>query len=159
TDLTIANRAEQLGRTPRPDDVERSTWAIAEFGRQTSASDYARSVQTMHRVGRAIGRFFTRYDILLTPTMCKPPHKLGILGPDNADADAYLDALLGTIAFTSPFNSSGNPAMSVPLHWSRSGLPIGVQFVAPFGDEARLFRLASQLEKAAPWAERRPKLH
>jgi Asp-tRNA(Asn)/Glu-tRNA(Gln) amidotransferase A subunit family amidase len=71
------------------------------------------------------------------------------------DRDAYFDALLGTVAFTSPFNTAGTPAMSVPLHWSQSGLPIGVQLVAPFGDEATLFRLASQLEAAQPWAERR----
>jgi amidase len=98
---------------------------------------------------------FTGYDILLTPTMCTPPHKLGEISM-TTNIEAYLQAGGGDGAFTSPFNVSGNPAMSVPLHWSPDGLPVGVQFVAPFGDEAMLFRLAAQLETAQPWANRRP---
>jgi len=74
----------------------------------------------------------------------------------RTDVDAYREAIFGDIAFTAPFNTTGNPAMSMPLHWSGAGLPVGVQFVAPFGDEAMLFRLASQIEAAQPWAERRP---
>jgi Asp-tRNA(Asn)/Glu-tRNA(Gln) amidotransferase A subunit family amidase len=110
----------------------------------------------VHRTGRAVGRFFTRHDIILSPTMCRPPFPLGVLDMTSADADAYLAAVLASIGFTALFNSSGNPAMSVPLAWSRSGLPIGVQFAAPFGGEALLFRLAGQLEAAQPWAARRP---
>jgi Asp-tRNA(Asn)/Glu-tRNA(Gln) amidotransferase A subunit family amidase len=72
------------------------------------------------------------------------------------DEEAYTQAVLGSIAFTSLFNSAGNPAMSVPLGWSRGRLPIGVQFVAPFGDEATLFRLGAQLEAEQPWFDRRP---
>ena len=74
----------------------------------------------------------------------------------TSDEHAYTQAVLGTIAFTSLFNASGNPAMSVPLAWSRKGLPIGVQFAAAFGDEATLFRLGAQFEAAEPWAHRRP---
>ena len=111
------------------------------------------------KVGRVAGRFFNRYDVLITPTLCEPPYRLGVLNMSNNDPQAYLRALLGTIAFTSLFNTAGNPAMSVPLHWSADGLPIGVQFAASFGDEATLFRLAAQLEAARPWADRRPPRH
>jgi amidase len=121
-----------------------------------SAADYARSIALVHRVGRQVARFFQRYDVLLTPTMCKPPHPLGVLDMSTRDADAYLTAVFASIGFTSLFNSSGNPAMTVPLAMSSAGLPLGVQFAAPFGDEATLFRLGSQLEAARPWADRRP---
>jgi Asp-tRNA(Asn)/Glu-tRNA(Gln) amidotransferase A subunit family amidase len=156
TRATLEARAEALGRAVKPDDVEAITWATAEFGREVRASDYARAIPVMHRIGRVIGRFFANYDILITPTMCRPPYKLGVLSLSNPDTEAYRLAILGTIAFTSPFNTSGNPAMSMPLHWSKDGLPIGVQFVGAFGDEAGLLRLAAQIETAAPWADKRP---
>src|SRR3990170_4100343 len=145
-----------LAREVRPDDVERVTWARAVDGRTATAADYARSIVTVHRTGRAVARFFTAYDILLTPTMCRPPHPLGVLDMMSEDQTGYLAALLASIGFTSLFNSSGNPAMSVPLAWSTGGLPLGVQFVAAFGGEATPFRLAGQLEAARPWAARRP---
>jgi amidase len=156
TRATLEQHAQRLDRPLRADDVEPWTWAAAEFGRTRSAAAYAQAVRVMHQAGRAIGRFFTRFDVLITPTMCRPPHALGVIAPDNSDRQSYIDALLGTIAFTSPFNTSGSPAMSVPLHWSPDGLPIGVQFVAGFGEDATLFRLAAQLEKAQPWTGRRP---
>jgi amidase len=149
--------AATLGREPRADDVEAITWSMAESGRAATASDYAHALVSIHRIGRIVGRFFSRFDILLTPTLCGPPYKLGILAMDGRDPKAFMQAILRTIAFTSLFNSCGNPAMSVPLHWSASGLPIGVQFAAPFGDEAVLLRLAAQLEGARPWGERRPR--
>ena len=127
-----------------------------ELGRKNGAADYARAIGVVHRAGRAVGRFFTQWDALLTPTMCTPPHRLGVLSLSSRDTGAYREALIGSIAFTAPFNGSGNPAMSVPLHWARDGLPIGVQFVGPFGGEAILFRLAGQLERARPWAQKRP---
>jgi len=81
-----------------------------------------------------------------------------VLAMTGTDPKAYLEAILGTIAFTAPFNTAGTPAMSVPLAWSKESLPIGVQFAAGFGAEATLFRLAAQLEKAQPWAEKRARV-
>src|SRR5437773_6631323 len=159
TRTTLEARGKALGREPRPDDVETFTWAAAESGRELTASDYAGAIRVLHQIGRVVGRFFTRYDVLLTPTMCEPPYKLGVLSMSGNAPQTYLQALLGTIAFTSLFNTAGNPAMSVPLHWSASGLPVGVQFAAPFGDEATLLRLGSQLEAARPWVDRRPPRH
>jgi len=153
---TLEARAAALGRPLDPADVERMTWLRAIDGDKARAADYARSIGVMHRIGRVVARFFTRYDILLTPTMCRPPLPLGVLDMMTEDVEAYTRAILGAIGFTSLFNSAGNPAMSVPLGWTRAGLPIGVQFAAPFGDEARLFRLGSQLEAAQPWISRRP---
>ena len=88
--------------------------------------------------------------------MCRPPYRLGVLDMMTDDIWAYTRAILGAIGFTSLFNSAGCPAMSVPLGSSRAGLPLGVQFAAPFGDEAALFRLGAQLEADQPWAWRRP---
>jgi amidase len=158
TRATLELRGQALGREPRPEDVETSTWSMAEYGRQVTASDYAKAIRVLHQAGRVVGRFFGEYHVLIMPTMCRPPHKLGVLAQSDNDPHAYLEAILGTIAFTSPFNTTGSPAMSVPLSWSRDGLPIGVQFAADFGDEATLFRLAAQLEKARPWDDRRPAL-
>jgi amidase len=154
--MLLDRRAATLGRELTADDVEKITWSLATEGLEATAADYARSILVLHRTGRAVGRFFTRYDLLLTPTMCQPPYPLGVQDMMTDDLEAFAAALHSSIAFTSLFNASGNPAMSVPLHWSEAGLPIGVQFAAPFGDEATLFRLAAQLEAARPWADRRP---
>ncbi len=148
-------RAKALGRTLEASDVERLTWAMAELGASHTAADYARSINVIHAVGRVVGRFFETFDVLLTPTMAAPPSRLGMLSLSNPDTDAYVDAVNRSIAFTSLFNASGHPAASLPLHWTPEGLPVGVQIVAPFGDEARIFRLAAQIEAAAPWDGRR----
>jgi Asp-tRNA(Asn)/Glu-tRNA(Gln) amidotransferase A subunit family amidase len=145
-----------LGRQATLEDVETVTWAYSESARQFSASDYAEAITTVHRTGRVVGRFFTAYDILMTPTMCTPPHKLSEVSMMRTDIEAYRNIVAGDVGFTQLFNAGGNPAMSVPLHWSAEGLPVGVQFAAQFGNEATLFRLAGQLETAQPWANRRP---
>ena len=155
---TLEARAATLGRELSAEDVERHTWERAADGRTYAAVDYARAMNVRHRVGRVVARFFLDHDVLLSPTMCRPPYPLGVLDMMSEDGEAYLSAILASIGFTSLFNSSGNPAISLPLAWSKAGLPIGVQFAAPFGDEATLFRLAAQLEAAQPWADRRPVL-
>jgi Asp-tRNA(Asn)/Glu-tRNA(Gln) amidotransferase A subunit family amidase len=154
----LALRGAARGRPVAEDEVERVTWLRARDADGFTAADYARAIQVVHRTGRAVARFFTRYDLLITPTMACTPYPLGVLDMNTDDLDGFYEAILRSIAFTSLFNATGNPAMSVPLAWSRDDLPIGVQFVGSFGDEARLFRLAGQLEAARPWSDRRPLL-
>ena len=98
----------------------------------------------------------TGFDLLLTPTLAQPPP---LIGEFDSPADNPLHGLLRAaelVPFTPPFNVSGQPAISLPLHWNAQGLPIGVQLVAPYGREDVLLRVAAQLEEAAPWAQRRP---
>jgi Asp-tRNA(Asn)/Glu-tRNA(Gln) amidotransferase A subunit family amidase len=149
-------RAAALGRPLQESDVERITWGRVLDARSMSAVDYVRAINTMHRVGRDVARFMQEYDVILSPTMCQPPPPLGVLSMSTHDDDAYQAALRACVGFTSLFNSTGMPAASLPLATSSEGLPIGVQLGARFGDEATLFRLASQIEAAQPWSHRRP---
>jgi Asp-tRNA(Asn)/Glu-tRNA(Gln) amidotransferase A subunit family amidase len=105
-----------------------------------------------------VAQFFERYDLLVTPTLPRPPEKLGVFDMNAETTDDYGRAVALFTSFTAPFNASGNPAMSVPLHWSSDGLPIGVQFAGRYGDEATLLRVGAQLERARPWFRRRPPL-
>ena len=94
--------------------------------------------------------------MLLTPTLANPPLKLGVMDMGGTDLDAYCRLLFDALPFTPLFNITGCPAMSVPLSRNASGLPVGVQFGARFGNEATLLRLAAQLEQAHPWFEQQP---
>ena len=107
---------------------------------------------------RKIARWYHEggYDLLLSPTMTIPPTKLGAFESTPEDPMKWLPVALSFVAFTRIQNITGQPAMSVPLFWNGDGLPIGAHFVARFGDEATLFRLAAQLEAARPWAKRIP---
>lgn len=154
--MEIVDRAAALGRELSPEDVEPGTFALAEAAREFDATDYARSVVAIHAIGRQVAEFFERYDMLLTPTMATPPLELGRLALTRPDQGALTRDVKKTIGFTQLFNASGNPAMSVPLYWNSGGLPIGVQFAGAFGDETQLIRLASKLEEARPWFDRRP---
>ena len=151
-------RGAARGRPAGEDEVERISWLCAEDGARLSGADYAREIQTIHRLGRRFGDFFQTYDILLSPVLADPPQPLGFSDMMGDDLDVYFDRLFDHVAFTAQFNQSGGPAMSVPLHWTDAGLPVGVHFGADHGNEATLFRLAAQLEQAKPWADRRPAL-
>ena len=155
---TVELVEQVLGRPATEEDVEKNNLAMARRDRSTGA-DYVRALNGIHALGRLVARFFLDFDLLITPTMPVPPMPLGLLSPSREDAEAQWRDVMRTIAFTSVFNASGNPAASIPLHWNADGLPIGVQFVAPYGGEAALFRIASALEQAAPWAYRRPPIH
>jgi Asp-tRNA(Asn)/Glu-tRNA(Gln) amidotransferase A subunit family amidase len=96
------------------------------------------------------------YDVIVSPTLAKPPIPLGVLSLSAPSGEAYGRELSAFMPFTQLYNVTGQPSMSVPLHWTADGLPVGVMFSARFGDEAVLFRLAALLEQARPWAGKRP---
>jgi amidase len=146
-------------RTGRPitdGDVEPLTWALAEMGRSFTAADFLNSREWLQMATRAAAAFWKGNDLLLTPTIAEPPPPLGSFA---SSADNPLQGIFraaSIVPFTPPFNVTGQPAISLPLHWNGDGLPIGVQLVAAYGREDVLLRVAAQLERAHPWAERRP---
>lgn len=174
-------QAEALtGRKAAVEGFEPGTWAMKLLGERRTSIDFAVAVRTLGGFARKFGRWFVSYDVFLTPTLAKPPVPIGTITPQGVEAAALkvltrlgagvaIDRLGGVQAiaepaidftpFTALFNQTGQPAMSVPLHWNAEGLPIGTQFVGRFGDEATLFRLAGQLERARPWADRVPPVH
>lgn len=156
TALMLDVLGSAMERTCSADDVERATWRMAETGRDIPGVRFQAAIDTLHGAGRRLGRFFERYDILLTPTQPMPTPRLGWLNPDSEDQESYGERVVQSIGFTGFFNVTGVPAMSVPLHWTAGGLPQGSQFAAAYANEALLFRLAAQLEAAQPWAQRRP---
>jgi Asp-tRNA(Asn)/Glu-tRNA(Gln) amidotransferase A subunit family amidase len=149
-------RLQALGREQRQGDVERITALWAQDARRYSSADYARALFLIHGLGRRFGAFFGTYDVLISPTLANPPLKLGATDMMSDDLEAYHAMLFTQIPFTPPFNVTGCPAASLPLHWTGDGLPVGVQIGAAFGDEATIFRLSAQLEAARPWAGRVP---
>jgi Asp-tRNA(Asn)/Glu-tRNA(Gln) amidotransferase A subunit family amidase len=155
---TVDDRLATLGRGLRDDDLEPITRAIYESAAKHSAADYARAVRAIHAAGRSVDAHLQRYDLILSPTQATPPLRLGAISLSNPDLASYGRDIVATVGFTQLFNASGHPAASVPLHWNDAGLPVGIQLAAGFGDEATLFRVASQLEAAQPWRERRPSL-
>ncbi len=150
----------KLGRKLGESDVESVTWFVAERGWAFSAPEYVAAVEFEHAHGRRLASWWDEgFDLLLTPTCAAPPPPLGHFGPKEGNPLAgYMNAApFGT--FTLQFNLSGQPGISLPLHWNDEGLPIGVQLVAACGREDLLIRIAAQLEQAQPWADRRPPLH
>ncbi len=125
---------------------------------QISGEDYLAAVQTLHGTSRAMGAFFQKYDIYLSPVTATVAPKLGHLAGAGLSPEEFFDRFWGHAPLTAVFNASGCPAMSVPLYWTEEGLPVGAHFGAAFGAEELLSSLAGELETARPWAGRRPKL-
>lgn len=149
--------ADMVGAPVTEDGVESSTWLLAEAGRAVSATTYLESLDDIHRYSRRMAQWWSDgFDILVTPTIGEPPPPLGQFAPTEDEPLRSLTRSAELVAFTAPFNSTGQPAISLPLHWNADGLPIGVQFVAAHGREDLLLRLAAQLEVLVPWSERRP---
>jgi amidase len=146
----------RIGRPPKKDELEITTWELVERGRKVSAVELVRAVDSIHAATRAIAPFFDRYDAWLTPTLAQPPLPLGVLNQSYGGANEWWRFDLSFNPWNSVANLTGNPAMSVPLAWSGSGLPIGLLFTGRYGDEASLFRLAGQIERSYGWADRVP---
>ena len=147
----VKRRVAELGREARPEDVDRATWNAVEFSATLPVEAYPDALATIHLQGRRMAAFHENHDVIMSPTLAQPPVPLGIQHTNNPDQAAYVEALYAFTPFTQLFNLTGQPSMSVPLHWTEDGLPVGVMFSAAFGDEATLLRLAGQLEQAQPW--------
>ncbi len=157
---TVVNLASHptAGRPAREADVERITWLTAKMGEKVSAANYVRATQAAHRLGRQMAAFHADCDVLLTPGLAMVPPRLGWIDMMMDDVDEYWRRVFTFSPFTVWFNITGQPAVMLPLGQSPGGLPVAVQLVARYGDEATLFRLAAQLEAARPWFGRTPAL-
>jgi amidase len=182
TAADIRQAEHDVGRAAAARDFEDGTWLLGVLGRTLRAADYATAVRELKLTGRRIASFMAErgVDVLLAPTLAQPPVPIGSLLPRGADRvaqrvlgrlslgraalavgalDKAADQVFAFIPFTPVFNATGQPSMSVPLSWTAAGLPIGVMLTGRFGDDATLFRVAGQLERARPWRTRRPPLH
>ena len=146
------------GRPIGMDEVEPLTRAMCERAEEIGAGDHILSVQFLRATARRAARFWDDHDVLLTPSTAQPPPPLGALAPGPGEdlLETVMARCAELVPFSAPWNVSGQPAVSVPLHHSPEGLPIGVQLVGAMGDEATLLSLSGQLEEARPWRERRP---
>jgi amidase len=155
--LAARQRAVELGCTLEQLDVEDGTRFTMEMGAAVSGADYAQAIQTNQRAGRILGQFHQQYDVLLAPTLASEPVPVGYIG--EAGPAEYADRLFSFMGDTGLYNQTGQPSISLPLHWSDNGLPLGMMFTAAYGNDALLLQLAGQLERAQPWWDRRPPLH
>jgi amidase len=148
----------RLGREPGVDELEPLTRAFWDIGKHVTAAAYLRSIEVLQRYARRVARFFTGCDVFMNPTVSAPPLAIGAMVSTDDDPLQALKVSSQTVAYSGVIaNLTGNPAMSVPLHWTDDDLPIGMHFLGRFGDEAALLRLAGQLEQARPWAQRHPR--
>lgn len=168
-----------LGRKPNHTDIEETTWALNLLGRTFSAGEFVLSMREWNTFSRQMGMFHQTYDLYLTHIIASLPVRIGELKQKPVEellmkiinslnmgalfkisgvADMLAIKGLSKTPFTQLANLTGQPAMSVPLHWTPEGLPCGVQFIARFGEESVLFRITGQIESAKPWFDRHPKI-
>jgi Asp-tRNA(Asn)/Glu-tRNA(Gln) amidotransferase A subunit family amidase len=157
TAAAALDRARELGVDVTALQFEQVTREYVEFARTLTALDLMAADDVFQNAALVMGRFQETYDVILTPTMGRPPVPLGTASLMQS-AKQYADATIPFSCFTALYNVTGQPAMTVPLHWSKDELPIGVQFAARLGEEELLFSLAAQLEQARPWFSKLPRL-
>jgi amidase len=148
---------ELIGREVRSEDVEAYTWQFVEQGRKVAARQYITAAEWLQVWSRRMASWWADgHDLLVTPTISEPPPLLGDLGGPSGDPRKKWLRNLEVIPFTPAFNVTGQPGISLPLHWTPEGLPVGVHLVSAYAREDLLVRVAAQLESAAPWAARKP---
>jgi amidase len=156
TALSVRLAEQRLGRAMTDDDFEILTLASAHNAQKATSTDYVAAQLAAFQISRGLATFFETCDVLLCPTLCSPPLRIGELNSMSPDLSHIAPILRRYIPATAMFNMSGQPAMSVPLAWNAAGLPLGMMFAARYGDEATLFRLAAQLEHERPWKHKLP---
>ena len=157
TARALGARWKALGREPNAQDVEAVTWAVYNRGLKVSGVAYVEAIAAVHAMGRKLARSLGSFDVILSTTVPAPPPKLGHFDM-NGDVETFTARVTEYLSITPLHNATGTPAMSVPLHWTADGLPVGVHFAGRYGEEATLLRLAAQLEAAQPWFGRLPAL-
>ncbi|HEV7887128.1 MAG TPA: amidase [Acidimicrobiales bacterium] len=149
----------RIGRPLTADDMEAVTWALAEMGRAVSGTQYLVGLEGLHHISAATQQWWADgWDVLVTPTIPEPPLELGQFGSSADNPLGPVFRAAAVVPYTIPFNITGQPGVSLPLHWNDAGLPIGVQLVGAYGREDLLLQLGTQLEQAQPWADRHPAL-
>ena len=156
TALSVRQAEQRFGRAMTSQDFEILTLASARNAQKATGTDYVAAQLAAFQISRALATFFESCDVLLCPTLCSPPLRIGELNSMSEDLSHIAPILRRYMPATAMFNMSGQPAMSVPLAWNASGLPLGMMFSARFGDEVTLFRLAAQLEQVRPWKGKLP---
>jgi amidase len=157
TETSMRAYESALGRPIQDDEIEPRNAVYRAIGRTLEVVTYLQSRAWLGTWARSMADWWTDYDLLLTPTVGAPPPELGWFTAGGAESEGQR--VVSFIPYTAQFNMTGQPAVSLPLHWTSAGLPVGVQLVAAFGREDLLIRVAAQLEQAAPWADRRPPVH
>jgi amidase len=182
TAAMVERLVQVYGHAKVKHEIEIINYAMYSMGQQMNTLDFVKAKRRWRQIGTEMDQLLNTYDMLLTPTLGEPPILVGSMQPNKSDlrsmklisswvgkivlnnrnlATSILEEVVqnnmkGQLPFTIIANITGQPAMSVPLHWTESELPCGVQFIGGFGEEAKLLRLASQLEKVQPWIGRKP---
>jgi amidase len=157
TETSMRAYETALGRPIADDEIEPRNAVYRAIGRSLDVVTYLQSRAWLGIWARRMADWWTDHDLLVTPTVGAPPPELGWFTAAGAEAEGQR--VVSFIPYTAQFNMTGQPAVSLPLHWTPSGLPVGVQLVAGVGREDLLIRVAAQLEEAAPWADRHPLVH
>ena len=145
-----------MRQEPTRDSLESLTWNVYQKGKEVTAAQYLLAISTLQRITRDLAKFFEKYPVWLTPTLGTPPLKIGAVDLMAENAELTDPTITDFVLVAPVYNITGQPAISVPMHWNDAGLPIGVTLGGKYGDEATLLQLSAQLEKSSPWIERTP---